>query len=94
MKRTKGSIGNGIRITTLVYIGITDRNLEGFMSGNGIMSSYDLTPGKEYDIIEDSGLVWVVDNKGHERAINGHLVPLYFKQLSELRDNKLTELGI
>ena len=70
-----------------------------FNDGTGLddhVKTYNLTPGKEYSLRNEWGAVWVVmDHQGSdisERPIDMSVVNLYFKPLSQLRDDKLNEI--
>lgn len=78
----------------MVYIGLSkeDRNL------NGVITKYKFTIGKVYDVLVTESDYWstwhVLTDDGFNYNIGKAMGLVYFKPLSEFRDNKLIELGI
>ena len=84
-----------VKITKLVYIGADSAIV------NNAKSQYNLTFGKEYNIMEEidthgSAWFWINDdtNLGWGQPISKMLVDIHFKPLCEIRDDKLKTLLI
>ena len=82
----------------LVYMGVDYNSI--FNKVTEDMMTYNLIPGKEYDIKEELDRMWIVDAylpdmfglHRTSRIIDKGLVNLFFKPLTEIRDNKLNEI--
>jgi len=81
-------------IKKLVYMGLLKRQSSNFMAANSMISSYRLVKGKQYDVWVDRGLYYIVENYGHGEPLNIslQLLNLYFKPLSEVRNNKIDKI--
>ena len=82
------------KVTRLVYMGLLERQSSNFVSANNVISSYRLVKGKQYDVWIDGGLYYIVENYGRGEPLNIslQLLNLYFKPLSEIRNNKIDEI--
>jgi hypothetical protein len=84
------------KVYRLVFTGLLENQSPVFLSVNDVISTYNFVKGKQYDAWRDGGMYFIVDNYGSGQPMNIslQLLNLYFKSLSDIRSNKLTELGI
>jgi hypothetical protein len=79
-----------------VYIGVSEELWVSPATSNHVgipdMSVYNLIQGKTYTISSDVGMIWLTNDQGYELAITKEMVKIYFRPLSEIRNNKLNEI--